>query len=79
MLKGRLSNYNYKLLFLKIKGHSNNSLGILWRRDLLIFNFSFNPPPPPVALLDVDSSSSDLIGCCHGDGEGEERVWGCEE
>ena len=27
-----------------------------------------------MALLDVDSSSSDLIGRCHGDGAGE-RVW----
>ena len=40
-------------------------------RALLIFSFNFNPPLPPVALLDVDSSSSDFIGCCHGDGVGE--------
>ena len=53
---------------------------MLWRKALLIFNFSFNPPLPPVALLDVDSSSSDLIGRCHGDGVGEGAtggsVWG---
>ena len=62
----------------------DNSPGAIWRRDLLIFSFNLSPPLPAVALLEVDSSSSDLIGCCHGDGKGESvaggggRVWGCE-